>query len=93
MDQNLLPRGRGAQKPTNVSGKSKAFGFKNKKPKQQKQKKERITKNATNRTLKKNRKSDKSCDNNSHSSRKFNLRDAVIYSEILTPKFKQTDME
>ena len=63
------------------------------KPKQQKQKKDRITKNATNRTLKKNRKSNKSCDKNSHSSRKFNLRDAVIYSEILTPKFKQTDME
>ena len=63
------------------------------KPKQQKQKKERITKNATNRTLKKNTKSNKSCENKSHTSRKFNLRDAVIYSEILTPKFKQTDME
>ena len=63
------------------------------KPKQQKQKKDRITKNATNRTLKKNRKSNKSCENKSHSSRKFNIRDAVIYSEILTPKFKQTDIE
>ena len=47
--------------------------------------------NATNRTFQKPTTVDKKPDKTDKSSRKFNLRDAVIYSEILTPKFKQEE--
>ena len=49
------------------------------------------TQNATNRTSQKTATTTKESDKTEKPSRKFNMRDAVIYSEILTPKFKQEE--
>lgn len=49
------------------------------------------TKNATNRTFSKTENKQANVTSEDKKSNKFNLRDAVIYSEILTPKFKDTE--
>lgn len=50
-----------------------------------------LVQNATNRTSQKTATTTKESDKTDKPSRKFNMRDAVIYSEILTPKFKQEE--
>jgi hypothetical protein len=49
------------------------------------------TKNATNRTFSKTENKQANVTSEDKKSNKFNLRDAVIYSEILTPKFKDKE--
>ena len=53
--------------------------------------KKKSAKNATNQTFSKPLQVEKTADKDSKPSRKFNMRDAVIYSEILNPKFKQEE--
>lgn len=50
--------------------------------------KDRNIKNATNRTFSKGNKEIEKVSKPENKKSKFNLREAVIYSEILTPKFK-----
>jgi hypothetical protein len=49
------------------------------------------TKNATNRTFSKTENKQANVTSEDKKSNKFNLRDAVIYSEILAPKFKDKE--
>jgi hypothetical protein len=49
------------------------------------------TKNATNRTFSKTENKQANVTSEDKKSNKFNLRDAVIYSEILTPKFRDKE--
>lgn len=49
------------------------------------------TKNATNRTSKHFDKNEAQTNSNESIAKKINLRDAVIYSEILAPKFKEEE--